>query len=143
MGALLRGITALRYYWLPPAAFLAAIAGLMMHSAAAQSPYDCASWSAWMDRMPGPGAIPTLRVRGQCAFRVVGYRVEMRPHLPPSADPNVFLMDLAVHAPAAVLDQHQKGVKNLWGHSKGFASQVENFVITIDDEIAKPIQMVD
>jgi hypothetical protein len=100
VGALLRGITALRYYWLLPAAFLAAIAGLMMHSAAAQSPYDCASWSAWMDQTPGPGAIPTLHVRGQCAFRVIGYTVEMRPHLPPSADPNVFLIDLAVHSPA-------------------------------------------
>lgn len=100
MGALLRGITALRYYWLLPAAFLAAIAGLMMHSAAAQSPYDCASWSAWIDRAPGPGAIPTLHVRGQCAFRVAGYSVQMKPHLPQSADPNMFLMDLAVHAPA-------------------------------------------
>jgi hypothetical protein len=82
VGALLRGITALRYYWLLPAAFLAAIAGLMMHSAAAQSPYGCASWSAWIDRAPGSGAIPTLHVRGLCAFRVAGYSVQMKPHLP-------------------------------------------------------------
>jgi len=139
VGALLRGITALRYYWLLPAAFLAAIAGVMMHSAAAQSPYDCASWSAWIDRMPGPGAIPTLHVQGQCTFRVVGYRVEIKPHLPPGADPNVFLMDLVVHAPGG------PQVPGAGSASVSYATSVTakyHTVLLLPDRIAVPVRQV-
>jgi hypothetical protein len=139
VGALLRGITALRYYWLLPAAFLAAIAGVMMHSAAAQSPYDCASWSAWIDRMPGPGAVPTLHVQGRCTFRTVGYRVEFKPHLPPGADPNVFLMDLVVHAPAG------PQVPGVGSASVSYATSVtatSHTVLLLPDRIAIPVREV-
>lgn len=136
MGALFRGITALRYYWLLPAAFLAAIAGVMMHSAAAQSPYDCASWSAWIDRMPGPGAIPTLHVRGRCTFRMIGYSVEVKPHLPPGADPNVSLMDLVVHAPAGppVPGAGRASIS----YSTGVNAQYHT-VLLLPDRIAVPV----
>lgn len=134
---LLRGITALRYYWLLPAVLLGAIAGVMMHSAAAQSPYECATWSAWIDRMPGPGAIPTLHVQGQCTFRVVGYSVALKPHLPQGADPNVFLMDLAVQAPAG------SAVPGVGTASVSYATSVTTkyrTVLLLPDRIAVPVR---
>ncbi len=136
---LLRGITALRYYWLLPAAFLAATAGVMMHSAAAQSPYDCAAWSAWIDRMPGPGAVPTLHVQGQCAFRVVGYRVEVNPHVPAGADPNVYLLDLTVHSPTG------PGVPGVGSEKVSYATSVADkyqTVLLLPDRITVPVRQV-
>ena len=136
---LLRGITALRYYWLLPAAFLAAIAGVMMHSAAAQSPYDCAAWSAWIDGTPGPGAVPTLHVQGQCAFRVVGYRVEVNPHFPQGADPNVYLLDLTVHAPTGPA---APGVGNeKVSYAIGVTDKYQT-VLLLPDRITVPVHQV-
>jgi hypothetical protein len=139
VGTLFRGITALRYCWLLPAAFLAAIAGVMMHSAAAQSPYDCAAWSARIDRMPGFGAIPTLHVQGQCTFRVIGYSVEVKPHLPPGADPNVFLMDLVVHAPAG---PQVPGVASARASYSTSVTANYHTVLLLPDRIAVPVSGV-
>lgn len=128
-----------RYQLLLPAAFLAVIAGVMMNSAAARSPYDCATWSAWIDRMSGPGAIPTLHVEGQCAFRVVGYSVELKPHLPQGADPNVFLLDLIVHAPAGA------AVPGVGSASIAYATSVAaryQTVLLLPDRIAVPVRQV-
>lgn len=136
---LLRGITALRYYWLLPAVFLAAIAGVMMHSVAAQSPYDCPSWSAWIDRMPGPEAIPTIHVQGRCSFRFAGYSAELKPHFPQGADPNVFLMDLVVHAPAG------PAVPGAGSASIAYATSVAakyGTVLLLPDRIAVPVHQV-
>jgi hypothetical protein len=126
-----------RYHLLVPAALLAALATVMMHSVAAQSPYDCASWTAWLDRMPGPGAIPTLHVQGNCAFRFVGYSAELRPHLPPSADPNVFLLDLIVHAPAG------PAIPGSGGASLSYSTSVTSryqTVLILPDHLAVPVR---
>lgn len=48
----------------------------------------------------GSSALPTLHVQGWCTVRLVGSSVELRPHVPSSTNPNVYLMDLVVHAPA-------------------------------------------
>jgi len=132
---------ALRYQLLLPAAFLAVMAGVMMHSAAAQSPYECAAgpWSAWIDRMPGPGAIPTLHVEGQCTFRVIGYRVEVKPYLPPGTDPNVYLLDLIVHAPAGPAEPGVGTAKISYATSVAGKYQT---VLLLPDRIAIPVREV-
>jgi len=130
---------ALRYHLLLPAAFLAVIAGLMMHSVAAQSPYDCATWSAWIDRMPGPEAIPTLHVQGQCTFRVAGYSVEVTPHIPQGPDPNVYLLDLIAHAPAG------PATPGVGTTSISYATSVADkykTVLLLPDRIAVPVREV-
>jgi hypothetical protein len=125
-----------RYHLLLPAALLAALATVLMHSVAAQSPYDCASWTAWVDRAPGLGAIPTLHVQGNCTFRFVGYRAELRPHLPPGADSNV-LLDVIVHAPAG------PATPGVGGTSLSYSTSVDSSnetVLLLPDHIAVPVR---
>jgi hypothetical protein len=133
-----RRCSSFRYQLLLPAALLAAIATVMMHSVAAQSPYDCAKWSAWIDRMPpSAGAIPTLHVQGNCTFRFIGYSAELRPHLPPSADPNVSLFDLVVHAPAGSTAPGSAGER--LSYSTSVASRYQTVVLE-PDHIAIPVR---
>jgi hypothetical protein len=121
-----------------PVVLLAAAAGLMMHSAAAQPPYSCATWNAWIDRMPGPGAVPTLHVQGQCTFQVVGYSVELKPHVPPAgADNGVFLLDLVVHQPAG------PAVAGVGSASVSYATSVTgryHAVMLLPDRIEIPVK---
>jgi hypothetical protein len=132
-----QGARPVRYYWLLPAAFLAAIAAVMMHAAAAQSPYDCDNWTAWIDRMPGPGAVPTLHVQGSCAFRFAGDGVGLKPHLPPGNDSGVLLMDLVVHAPAGPQAPGSGGASI--SYSSSVASKYRTVVI-LPDRITVPIR---
>jgi hypothetical protein len=132
-----RRLSTLRYQLLLPAALLAALATMMMHSVAAQSPYDCAAWTAWIDRVPAPGAIPTLHVQGACTFRFTGYSAELRPHLPPSADANVFLLDMIVHQPAG------PAAPGVGSASMSYATSVSSryqTVLLLPDHIAVPVR---
>ncbi|HLW47759.1 MAG TPA: hypothetical protein VKW09_08330 [bacterium] len=131
-----RRFGSLRYHLLLPAALLAAIATVMMHSVAAQSPYDCAGWSARIDRTPGPGAIPTLHVQGGCTFRFTGYSAELRPQLPPGADPNVVLLDLVVHAPAGLATPGAGGTT--LSYTTSVTSSYET-VLLLPDHIVVPV----
>jgi len=63
---------ALRYQLLLPAAFLAVMAGVMMHSAAAQSPYECAAgpWS-WVTSHTFRKTVATRMEEAGCTPREV------------------------------------------------------------------------
>src|SRR5215470_8955600 len=96
---LLRGIAAFRNYRVI-AAFFAATTGVLVPSAGAHPAYNCTAWSAWIDRAPSAGAMPTLHLRGKCAFHVAGhYDLEFKPHRPSSTDPKVLLLDFVVRTP--------------------------------------------
>lgn len=136
---MLRRLSALRYQLLLPAVLLAVFATVMMSAVAAQSPYECAHWTAWIDRMPGPGAVPTLHVQGNCTFRFVGYNPELRPHMPPSADPSVFLLDLIVHAPAGPATPGVEG--GSFSYSTNVTSAYQT-VLLLPDHVVVPVRQV-
>ena len=39
---------------------------------------DSRDWSAWINKMPGPGAVPTIHVTGKVDVRTGGYRFEWK-----------------------------------------------------------------
>jgi hypothetical protein len=138
VGRLSRGFGTFRYHLLLPAAFLAIIATVMMHSVAAQSPFDCVRWTASTDRRPAPGAVSTLHVQGDCTFRFAGYNAELRPHLPLSTDSNVFLLDVIVHPPAGPAVPGRGGVEDL-SYSTRVGSSYQT-VLLLPDHIAVPVR---
>ena len=136
---MLRRLSALRYQLLLPAVLFTTITTVMMHCAAAQSPYECTHCTAWIDRMPGRGAVPVLHVQGNCSFRFVGYNPELRPHMPPSVNPNVFLLDLIVHAPAGPATPRVGA--GSFSYSTGVTSAYQT-VLLLPEHVVVPVRQV-
>jgi len=58
----------------------------------------CSDWKSWHDfQPPGPA---TLYVTGKCTFPTNGYSVELKPHLPPGINPEIYILDKIVHKPS-------------------------------------------
>lgn len=61
--------------------------------------FDCWSWSATQDNMPGPDEWATLTIDGTCGkFRMAGFRLELRDRLT-GINPMELFFDLLVHEP--------------------------------------------
>ena|SRR5215469_2509597 len=136
---LLRGNALVRYYGLLPA-LIAAVTGMVVQYAAAQRPYECASWSAWIDRAPGGRAMPTLHLRGKCAFHVAGnYDLEFKPHRPSSADPNVMLLDFGVRVPRGTSGVSRTSATISYDRS---VSARYKTVLLLPDRVAIPVRQV-
>ena len=86
------------------------IVSLVAHSAVARPPLSC-QLDAWQDMMPRvispnvPDTAPRFAVQGKCAFPTPGFSVELKPHIPPSRDPDVLLLDAIVNAPSDPVPQ--------------------------------------
>lgn len=133
------GIAIFRYHRLLPA-FLAAVAAVIVQSTAAQPSYDCNAWSAWIDRAPGGGSMPTLHLRGKCAFHVAGnYNLEFKPHRPLSADPHVLALDFVVRTPAGAAKASRTSAGISYDRSVGARYKT---VLLLPDRIAIPVRQV-
>ena len=58
----------------------------------------CSDWKAWHDSQPiSP---PKLFVTGKCTFPTSAYSVELKPHIPPGINPQIYILDKVVHEPS-------------------------------------------
>jgi hypothetical protein len=64
----------------------------------AKTESKCSDWKAWHDNQPV--APPTLFVTGKCTFPTSGYSVELKPHIPPGFNPEIYILDKIVHKPS-------------------------------------------
>jgi hypothetical protein len=59
--------------------------------------WQCNSWTAVHDRMPGKA--PALRVAGSCTFPSTGYSASLKRHEPQGINPWELMLDLVVTPP--------------------------------------------
>jgi hypothetical protein len=59
---------------------------------------ECSDWKAWHDSQPV--SPPKLFVTGKCTFPTSGYSVELKPHIPPGINPQIYILDKVVRKPS-------------------------------------------
>jgi hypothetical protein len=80
---------------------------------------------------------------GKCRFPTSGYSVELRPHIPPSSDPKILLLDAIVHAPTNAVPQvpTDELVRFLLPESP-YAGILYEKVIILPDKLVLPVGQV-
>jgi hypothetical protein len=65
--------------------------------------WECGSFEAWHDWMPGKPA--TMHVTGEVTFPTTGYTVSLRMHEPQGTDADDLLLDLVVEEPTGPVNE--------------------------------------
>ena len=84
--------------------------------------------------------MPTLHLRGKCAFHVAGnYNLEFKPHRPSSGNPSVLLLDFVVRTPPGASGASRTSATI--SYDRSVAARYRT-VLLLPDRVAVPIRQV-